>query len=96
LFFVCLTRAKKQLYITNYITDENGKILIPSSFLNDIKAEYKENFSIDLQEQYKNEHINFMAKINQNQSIKDQKLVKEIFTKNGLSVTAFNNYLECP
>ena len=81
MFFVCLTRAKKQLYITNYITDENGKILIPSSFLNDIKAEYKENFSIDLQEQYKNEHINFMAKINQNQSKKIRSLLKKYLLK---------------
>ncbi|MFA5230174.1 MAG: hypothetical protein WC422_01880 [Candidatus Paceibacterota bacterium] len=96
LFFVCLTRAKKQLHITNYSADETGKIIIPSSFVNEIKDEYKESFVIDLQTQYQKEHVHFLVKSNQNQNIKDKDLVKQIFTKNGLSVTAFNNYLACP
>jgi hypothetical protein len=93
---VCLTRAKTQLYITNYSADESGKIVIASSFINEIKDEYKEIFNIDLSDKYQKEHIHFLVNANQNQSIKDKELVKEIFTKNGLSVTAFNNYLECP
>jgi len=96
LFFVCLTRAKKQIFISYSDFDNDGKNLLPSAFINDIKDEYKENSIIDISSQLKNERINFIPKISKNENIKDKELIKEIFTKNGLSVTAFNNYLECP
>jgi len=96
LFFVCLTRAKKQIFITYNENDKSGKDLIASSFINEIKDEYKEFFSPEISEQFKNERLNFVEKQNKNYNIQDKDLIKEIFTKNGLSVTAFNNYLECP
>jgi superfamily I DNA/RNA helicase len=96
LFFVCLTRAKKQIFITYSENDKDGKDLIASSFINEIKDEYKESCSPEISEQFKNERLNFVEKQNKNYNIQDKDLIKEIFTKNGLSVTAFNNYLECP
>jgi len=96
LFFVCLTRAKKQIFITFFENDNDGKDLISSSFINEIKDEFKEVNNPDITEQFKNEKINFIVKENKNFTIQDKELVKEIFTKNGLSVTGFNNYLECP
>ncbi len=96
LFFVCLTRAKKEIYITYSENDSNGKNLIPSIFVNEIKEEFKELEAINNFEEFKKEHFSFISKPSKKYTIQDKELVKEIFTKNGLSVTAFNNYLECP
>lgn len=96
LFFVCLTRAKKQITITYCDNDQEGKNLIESAFVNEIKEEYKETCIPDIANQFQSERINFIPKQSKQYTIKDKELIKEIFSKNGLSVTAFNNYLECP
>ncbi len=96
LFFVCLTRAKKQLFVSFYETQSDGKNVVESAFINDIKDEYKDFEKLNLEEAFKKEHIHFVSSQTREASIKDKELIKEIFTKHGLSVTAFNNYLECP
>jgi len=96
LFFVCLTRAKKQLFVTFYETQADGKSVVESAFINEIKDEYKEFEKLNLEEAFKNEKIHFMTSKTKEASIKDKELIKELFTQHGLSVTAFNNYLECP
>lgn len=96
LFFVCLTRAKKQIFITYSDEDKDSTILLPSSFISQLKDDHKEIATLDIEKEFKDEKTNFIFKQTKKHTIKDKELIKEIFEKNGLSATAFNNYLECP
>ena len=96
LFYVCLTRAKKQVFITNYKTNSDGKSILESSFINEIKDEFRVLEEVDMEESFKKDRVNLIQSKEKKANIKDKELIKEIFTQNGLSVTAFNNYLECP
>jgi DNA helicase-2/ATP-dependent DNA helicase PcrA len=84
------------LFVTFYETQADGKSVVESAFINEIKEEYKDFEKLNLEEAFKKEHLHFVTSKTKEASIKDKELIKEIFTKNGLSVTAFNNFLECP
>ncbi len=96
LFYVCLTRAKKQLFITHCDFDQDGKSLIESSFINEIKEEYKDIKMPDIGKDFREKRANFIQKPDKAYTLKDKELILEIFMKNGLSATALNNYLKCP
>lgn len=99
LFYVALTRARQEVHISFSKWGDNGKEQLPSQFVTEIKPELKEVVETSIwQEQYKNnkEIIFSSAQTIQEHSWHNQELVKEFFLQQGLSVSALNNYLECP
>ncbi len=98
LFYVALTRAKKNIFITYHESDESGKEILPSVFLSELKPEIVEK--VDTTE--------FNQKIEKNKDLLygagdlpavrqvDKEFISELFYKEQFSVTALNNYLECP
>jgi len=98
LFYVALTRAKKGINITYSKTAENGKELLPSSFLAELKMGFVEvcDTSIYEKEYQENRRINFELGKEETNNLRDKDFIRELFVTQGLSPTALNNYLECP
>src|SRR3990172_3360277 len=102
LFYVALTRARKGVTITYSKQSDAGREQLPSQFITEIKKDLIEeletsSFERDLEEK---KHILFSVAKSldsaRDKSLRDLEFVKNILEKNGLSVTALNNYLECP
>jgi len=101
LFYVALSRARKGVTITYVNTSETGREQLPSQFVGEIKKDLIEEldtakFEKDFEEK---KHILFSATLKKSETIKngaDREFVREIFERQGLSVTALNNYLTCP
>lgn len=92
LFYVALTRAKKEALVSYSKKDEEGKDKSPSRFVREAEEssavkEDKENIEKD---------ILFSPPVPLKADFKDKGLIKKLFIKKGLSVTGLNNYLQCP
>src|SRR3989339_106914 len=98
LFYVAITRAKKLVTITYAQEALSGKQQIPSQFIQEIKSDLIETVVADEYEDgfERDRTIMFTPKVKSGTSIKDKEFIKDLFTKNGLSVTSLNNYLRCP
>lgn len=98
LFYVAMTRAKKEVCITYAVELERGGVVLPSQFIGEINVATLEIKSGKAHEEKLalNREIIFAAPIAKHASLRDQDFIKEIFVRNGFSVTALNNYLKCP
>lgn len=102
LFYVALTRAKQEVLISYSQTSESGRELVPSSFITEIKPELKEEVeTAGLNQAWEeNQKVIFtdpaLAGEGGVSSLNDKSFVRELFLAQGLSVSALNNYLECP
>lgn len=97
LFYVSMTRAKKTLYITHSQTDWEGKEQEKSRFITEVPEQYVEVVEANNFEQKHLTDIElFIQPTTQKKTIYDAQFIKELFLKRGLTVTALNNYLECP
>jgi len=98
LFYVALTRAKKGISITYPKTDEDGRELLPSSLLGELKPEFVKIMDTkSYEEEYqKNRKINFEPEKEEVNNLKDKNFIRNLFISQGFSPTALNNYLECP
>lgn len=97
LFYVSITRARKDVTIT-YPKEINGKEQLPCQFIAEIRGDLISYVdTADFEANYKNKVSNFSVPLTNNgPGIKNMEYIREIFLKNGLSVTALNNYLDCP
>ena len=103
LFYVALTRARKGVTITYSKQSETGREQLPSQFITEIRKDLIEEidtskFEKDFEEK---KHILFSPPPDKGEvwrglSVLDQEFVRELFEGQGFSVTALNNYLECP
>lgn len=98
LFYVALTRAKKEITLTYSRSSASGREQLPSQFIAEIRPdliqiadtkEFEKTFE-------SSRHLSFSAAPKSNYDIKDKAFIRELFLRNGLSVTALNNYLYCP
>jgi DNA helicase-2/ATP-dependent DNA helicase PcrA len=98
LFYVALTRARKEVTITYSKAGRDGRELLPSQFIGEIKPELLAPADpAPLQARFAAErHVLFAVGKSNGISLRDKEFIKSVFDKNGLSVTALNNYLECP
>ncbi len=98
LFYVALTRARKAVSITFARSGVDGREQLPSQFLQELSAEHVDWVPAELYEEELASQPGFVfapsAKVNI--SIKNQDYIKSLFEKQGLSVSALNNYLACP
>ena len=98
LFYMCLTRAKRHVFVTYSTKNEEGRDQIPSQFLGEIRAELKtETLGGDFDRKFlENRAVLFDTSKVKNATPDNQELFIQIFEKRGLSVSALNNYLTCP
>ena len=98
LFYVALTRAKIGISITYSKTSDDGKELLPSSFIGELKSELVEirDTGAYEKEYQKNRDIIFKSEQEETDNLKDKNFICELFISQGFSPTALNNYLACP
>ncbi len=98
LFYVAITRARKEVTLTYSKLAEDGKALLPSQFLGELDpALVKNTETLKLEEKYNsNQAEDFAPALAKTKDIKNQDYLRSLFFEQGLSVTALNNYLVCP
>ncbi len=106
-FYVALTRARKELFITMAKNDRDGKEQLPTQFIAELKENILAPLDVSAYEKDFAEHrtaIEFApadvgingATSTKLPELKDKEFLNELFRAQGISVTALNNYLECP
>src|SRR3989339_554506 len=99
LFYVAITRAKKQVTITYSVKNQEEREKLPSIFVQEIKPEFIKILKIEneqISEPRDKMQDEFKQDANGVSNIKEKDFLNDLFIKNGLSVTALNNYLTCP
>jgi DNA helicase II / ATP-dependent DNA helicase PcrA len=98
LFYVAVTRAKREVTITYSKESPTKREQLPSLFINEIKPEL---IQIGDAGRYEKEFLGkkeilFAPSLAKGINIKDKDFIHGLFLERGLSVTALNNYLSCP
>jgi len=98
LFYVALTRAKKEVLITYAQQNQDGREQLPSQFIQKIKTEFIKQVDTTRQEAEfgKYRDVEFAPILSVPSTIKEKEFLNQLFYQQGLSVTALNNYLRCP
>jgi DNA helicase-2/ATP-dependent DNA helicase PcrA len=107
-FYVALTRAKKEVLVTLAKTDREGKEQLPTQFIAELKPEVLTPYDVA---PYEKEFAKHRPEIEfggarvatdgeiikaKTPELKDKEFLNALFEAQGISVTALNNYLECP
>lgn len=109
-FYVALTRARKEVFVSRSLTDRDGKEQLPTQFIAELKpnilapldaSKYEKDFAahrgeIEFGGAAANGTTDRAARMHKTPELQDKKFLNELFEAQGLSVTAINNYLECP
>ncbi len=102
LFYVALTRARKEVFITLSKMDQGGKEQLPTQFIAELKEDILAPLEVSTYEDdfIKNRIEISFAPANLHGAalpeLKDKEFLNELFRAQGISVTALNNYLACP
>ena len=98
LFYVALTRAKKNISITYPKRKKDGKQLLPSQFIEEIDKRFrKEHQTPDIKNTKNLRRSRLLLPPKEKTALlKEKNYLSALFMERGLSVTAFNNYLKCP
>jgi len=98
LFYVALTRAREQVYISHPRSREDGREIFPSQFIAEITDKNKAQGDSGIYERglERNPEIFFVNRKVTRIREDEREFLRELFEKRGLSPTALNNYLECP
>ncbi len=101
LFYVAMTRAKKKLYLSYHIKNDNGQDIVPSLFVSEI-ANHQGVGLIDYTEQSvltSDEAEKLTLKFTPRDDFaisQEAEYINSLLKDYKLSVTHLNNYLECP
>ncbi len=98
LFYVALTRAKKEVIISYAKQSEDGRPALPSQFIGELDSSLIQEKDIKkLEEKYlASREEDFTSGKIKKDDLKDKEYLRKLFFEQGLSVTAINNYLNCP
>jgi len=97
LFYVAMTRAKKNLSISFSRTDNEGREHEASQFIEEIDQLYKKEDKMHVFEEKNIDKIaSFMNFSKSRSSLFEKEYLRKLFFERGLNVTALNNYLDCP
>jgi len=98
LFYVALTRAKKQIYISYSTKSESGRDQLPSMFISEIDPEIIEEVvdsSINSESALKNIFPKTLPKLDIKSDFQEY-LVDYLKSKYKFNITHLNSYLRCP
>lgn len=97
LFYVAMTRAKKELSISFAKKDWQGREQEKTQFINEIDESFIEKVET---KDYELSHLSdlsiFVKNTGEEKSVFDKEYLKNIFLGKNLSITAINNYVDCP
>lgn len=101
LFYVALTRAKKEIYITfadKYSTQGFTRQTVPSMFISEIDKQFTEQVDTKTFEKKFKNKFDTQLKLPKakNRALKEEDFLNSIIKNLKLSVTALNTYLQCP
>jgi DNA helicase-2/ATP-dependent DNA helicase PcrA len=98
IFYVALTRARKEVFVTASKTDRDGKECLPTKFIIELREDLLTPYDVTSYEKEFSgrREREFDAPAAKMPELEDKKFLRELFDAEGLSVTALNNYLECP
>jgi DNA helicase-2/ATP-dependent DNA helicase PcrA len=97
LFYVAMTRAKKDLSISFSRTDNDGREHEESEFVKEIDPLFKKEETMKgFEEKNIDKLVSFMNSKKRSASLFDPIYLQQLFFKRGLNVSALNNYLDCP
>lgn len=98
LFYVAMTRARKDIIITYSTRSLEGSEKIPSRFLSEINPKLIEKIDTEKFEKafLQKKEIIFDTQSGTKIPTKNQEFFKELFLQRGLSATGLDNYLKCP
>ena len=98
LFYVAITRARREIVVSYANANADGKEQIPSRFIGEINQKYLKELTTEKYESEFSQQIDKLlspAKTN-GPSVSDKAFLREVFLIRGLSATSLNNYLKCP
>ncbi|HVO29034.1 MAG TPA: ATP-dependent DNA helicase [Candidatus Paceibacterota bacterium] len=97
-FYVALTRARREVFVTLSKTDRDGKEQLPTPFIAELKEDVLTPFDTAAYEAEFAAHreIEFAPAAPATPDLADREFLNALFEEQGLSVTALNNYLACP
>ncbi|MBP9759909.1 MAG: ATP-dependent helicase [Candidatus Pacebacteria bacterium] len=96
LFYVAVTRARRDVYVSYAAVAPDGRDRVPSQFIEEIRPEYRvEESDVSLQYAGKRPPL-FVQRVGRHGSERYRDFVCEAFRERGISATALNNYLTCP
>lgn len=104
LFYVALTRARKEVVISYSTHGIDGKEQVPSQFIGELLEKYKTLTNIEEFEKdflaNKQVILSSLTKATKaeivNEYLANKELFEELFMRKGFAVTHLNNYLDCP
>jgi DNA helicase-2/ATP-dependent DNA helicase PcrA len=98
LFYVAMTRARKNITISYSTRGLDGKEQVPSQFIAEIDEQYILRVdTADFETSFlENKEILFTPRDELTHDPKHLEFVRELFLERGMSPTALNNYLKCP
>lgn len=98
LFYVALTRARKELFVTQSARDREGRELVPTQFAQELQENLLAPLDVTKYETKFAAHrdVEFAPAPAAAPDIEDKTFLHTLFDEQGLSVTALDNYLECP
>ena len=98
LFYVALTRARKDIFITYSASSIDGKEQIPSQYVTEINPDLIDEIDVkDFEDEFlKNKEQIFDIAPAQELTAKNKDFFSNLFIKRGLSATGLDNYLSCP
>ena len=97
-FYVALTRARRELWITASRTGWDGREQVPTKFIVGLGEDILPRYATEKFEASYAAHLedDFAAPKANVPELKDKEFLNALFKEQGLSPTALNNYLECP
>lgn len=97
LFYVALTRARKEVAITYAIENAEGRQQMPSRFIEEIDPALRKAEDASLiEEDFARKQELVFAPALQTAQQNEEEFLRELLYERGLSMTSLNNYLECP
>ncbi len=98
LFFVSLTRARKEVAITMSREAHGGKARLPSQFVEDINPRFllREDTATLEKRLSTQTPLYLRPRVNTGPSVTLREYLQKVFLEQGLTVTSLNNFLSCP
>ena len=98
LFYVALTRARQQAFITHASQSWDGREQSPSQFITEIRPELRANGPADKYEAAfeKKKEVLYQPRQPVGFSIFEKDYLRALFFKRGVSAVGLNNFLNCP
>jgi len=97
LFYVALTRARIAVYLSFSKEGDNKKPRLPAQFVSEIDEKFLFKADTLAFEKKFSKKTTYTKKLPAERKLKEEKTyLRDLFFDRGFSVTALNNYLECP